>query len=123
MKKLTPLQYNSLLAFIREAVETFNRFWHTDLAVEPQPNSCGLCIYLSTKAERWAVKMARRARAAANHGQLTIELREQVTAVFLHESHATGIAICSPKDSYNADLGIAIAYCRATGTFIPDYVL
>lgn len=123
MKPLTPRQYNAFLNFIREAVKSFNRIYRTDFSVDPLPHGSGLCIYFPTKAERWAVKMARLARAAANRGELTIEMREQVTAVFVHNSRASGIAICSPNDSYDADIGLAIAYCRATGTFIPDYVL
>ena len=123
MKKFTPAEHAAFLRFIREAVKKFNFFYHTDLSAEPLPDGCGLGIYFPTKAERWAAQMARKARAAANRGELTIEMREQVTAVFVHNSRASGIAICSPNDSYDADIGLAIAYCRATGTFIPDYVL
>jgi hypothetical protein len=123
MKNLTPDQHSVLLCLIREAVKRFNGFFHTDLSVDPQPSDCGLCIYFPTKAERWAVKMAGEARNAANRGELTIEMREHVTAVFVHETRASGIAICSPNDNYNADIGLAIAYCRAVGEPIPDYVL
>ena len=123
MKTLTPRQYIFFLDVIRDAVKNFNRAFHTDLSVDPLPNSCGLCIYFPTKANRWANKMAQKARAAANRGELTIEMREQVTAVFVHKSRSSGIAICSPNDSYDVGIGLAIAYCRAVGEPIPDYVL
>lgn len=123
MKTLTPRQHDAFLGFIRGAVEDFNLLFGTNFSVDPLPNSCGLCIYFPTKAERWATKMARQARAAANRGEMTIEMREQVTAVFVHGSRISGIAICSPNDSYNADIGLAIAYCRAVGEPIPDYIL
>lgn len=122
MKTLTPSLYKPFLTFIRSAVKSFNSLFDTDLSVEPMPKSLGLAIYFPTKAERWAVKVAREARAAANRGELTIEMHEQVTAVFIHKSRTSGIAICSPNDSYDADIGIAIAYCRATGVYIPSYV-
>lgn len=123
MKTLTPRQYIFFLDVIRDAVKDFNRLFGTDFSVDPLPDSCGLCIYFPTKAERWAVKMARKVRAAANRGELTIEMREQVTAIFVHNSRASGTAICAPNDSYNADIGLAIAYCRAMDKPIPDYVL
>ena len=123
MKNLTPAERNAFLRFIREAVKKFNFFYHTDFSAEPLPDGCGLVICFPTKAERWAVKMAGEARKAANRGELTIAMREQVTAVSVHEFKSIGIAICSPSDSYDADIGIAIAYCRATGKAIPDYVL
>jgi hypothetical protein len=123
MKTLTPYLRNNFLAFIRDAVKNFNFCFNTGFSAEPLPDSCGLVIYFPAKAERWAAQMARKARAAANRGELTIEMREQVTAVFVHESRASGIAICSPNDSYDADIGLAIAYCRAVGEPIPDYVL
>jgi hypothetical protein len=123
MKTLTPSQYSIFLAFIRDAVINFNRIFHTDFSAEPLSNYCGLAIYFPTKAERWAVKVAGKARKAANRGELTIEMREQATAVSVHKFKSIGIAICSPSDSYNADIGIAIAYCRATGEPVPDYVL
>lgn len=123
MKTLTPRQYSIFLNFIRCAVKDFNCIFHTDFSAEPLPDGCGLCIYFPTKAERWAAQMARKARDAANRGELTIEMREQVTAIFVHNSRASGIAICSPNDSYDADIGLAIAYCRAMDEPIPDYVL
>lgn len=123
MKNLTPCQYSAFLRLIRGAVKSFNYIYHTDLSADPLPNSCGLYIYFPTKANRWANKMAQKARAAANRGELTIEMREQVTAIFVHNSRASGIAICSPNDSYDPDIGLAIAYCRAVGEPIPDYVL
>lgn len=123
MKKLTPRQHAILLDSIRTAIRNFNHIYHTDFVIEPLPSRCGLCIYFPTKAERWGIKMARQVRAAANRGELTIEMREHVTAVFIHETRASGIAICAPNDSYNADIGLAIAYCRAVGEPIPDYVL
>lgn len=123
MKNLTPCQYNAFLRLIRGAVKSFNYIYNTDFSAEPLPNYCGLAIYFPTKAERWAVKVAGKARKAANRGKLTIEMREQVTTVSVHEFKSIGIAICSPSDSYNADIGIAVAYCRAVGEPIPDYVL
>ena len=122
MKTLTSNQYNLFLTSIRIAVANFNALCRTDLSVEPLPKGRGLTIYFPTKAERWAAKVAREARAAANRGELTIEMHDQVTAVFVHKSRTSGISICSPDDSYDADIGIAIAYCRATGVYIPDYV-
>ena len=123
MKTLTPRQYDIFLKFIRGAVKDFNCIFGTNFSVDPLPDSCGLCIYFPTKAERWATQMARKARDAANRGELTIEMREQVTAIFVHNSRASVIAICSPNDSYDPDIGLAIAYCRAMGEPIPDYVL
>lgn len=34
-----------------------------------------------------------------------------------------GVAKCNPADSYDREVGIAIAYARAIGEDIPDYVL
>ena len=34
-----------------------------------------------------------------------------------------GVARCNPKDKYDANLGKAIAFCRATGRKIPEEVL
>ena len=34
-----------------------------------------------------------------------------------------GVAKCNPTDSYDKEVGIAIAYARAIGEDIPDYVL
>lgn len=34
-----------------------------------------------------------------------------------------GVAKCNPNDSYDREVGIAIAYARAIGEDIPDYVL
>ena len=34
-----------------------------------------------------------------------------------------GVAKCNPTDNYNREVGIAIAYARAIGEDIPDYVL
>ena len=123
MKTLTPRQYDVFLKFIRGAVKDFNSIFGTGLSVDPLPSGCGLCIYFPTKAERWGLKMADKARKAAKRGELTIEMREHVTAVFVHETRASGIAICASNDSYNADIGLAIAYCRAMDKPIPDYVL
>jgi hypothetical protein len=120
---MRPYLYNNLLACIRDAVKRFNSCFCTDFSVEPLPDSYGLCIYFPTKAERWAAKVANQARKAANRGELTIEMHERVTVVFVHEFKSTGIAICSPNDSYNADLGIAIAFTRAMCEVVPDYVL
>lgn len=125
MKNLTPPQYDTLLSFIRGTVKRFNCLFHTDFAVEPLPHNCGrgLYIYLSTKAERWTIKMARRAAAATNRGEVTVQMGGRVTVVSVHESKSIGTAICAPGDKYDADLGIAIAYARAMGETIPDYVL
>lgn len=125
MKNLTPPQYDTLLSFIRDTVKRFNVLFRTDFAVEPLPRNCGcgLYIYLSTKAERWAFKMARRAVAAANRGEATIQAGERVTVVSVPEFKSIGTAICAPGDKYDADLGIAIAFARAMGEAIPDYVL
>lgn len=125
MKNLTSARYGALLAIIRRAIEDFNCIFGTDFAVEPLPRNCGcgLYIYLSTKAERWAVKMARRARNAANRGDATIQMGERVTVVSIHEFKSIGTAICAPGDKYDPDLGIAIAYARAMDEVIPDYVL
>jgi hypothetical protein len=123
MKTLTPRQYIFFLDVIRDAVKDFNRIFGTDFSVDPLPNYCGLAIHFPTKAERWGIKMADKARKAAKRGELTIEMREHVTAVFVHESRASGIAICSPHDSYDANIGLGIAYCRAVDEPIPDYVL
>ena len=123
MKILTPRQHIFFLDVIRDAVKDFNRLFGTDFSVDPLPNSRGLCICFPTKAERWGVKVARQVRAAANRGELPIKMHEHMTAVFVHETRASGIAICSPNDSYNADIGLAIAYCRAMDEPIPDYVL
>lgn len=37
--------------------------------------------------------------------------------------YSVGVAICSPYDEYNEYIGQCIAYCRAVGTKIPDFVL
>lgn len=33
-----------------------------------------------------------------------------------------GVALCSPNDVYNEDVGLAVAYAKAMGEYIPDYI-
>ena len=37
-------------------------------------------------------------------------------------SDSIGIAVCSPNDNYNENIGKCIAYCRAAGMLIPDFL-
>ena len=39
------------------------------------------------------------------------------------ETSLVGVAKCNPNDRYDREIGIAIAYSRAIGQPIPDYVL
>jgi stage V sporulation protein T len=53
------------------------------------------------------------------HGSAIVCVREDKYQ-FLSDS--VGIAVCSPNDEYNSSIGQCIAYCRAAGMSIPDFI-
>ena len=48
---------------------------------------------------------------------VVIELVDEDGAVF-----GTGVALCSKNDTFNSEVGLAVAYANAVGEDIPDYV-
>lgn len=53
------------------------------------------------------------------HGSAIVCVRE---SDFQIPPNSIGIAVCSPNDNYNENIGKCIAYCRATNTPIPDFI-
>lgn len=53
------------------------------------------------------------------HGSAIVCVREDKHQ-FLSDS--VGIAVCSPNDDYDENIGKCIAYCRAAGLSIPDFI-
>lgn len=53
------------------------------------------------------------------HGSAIVCVREDKYQSFLD---SIGIAVCSPNDNYNENIGKCIAYCRAAGMSIPDFI-
>lgn len=53
------------------------------------------------------------------HGSAIVCVREDKYQ-FLSDS--VGIAVCSPNDDYDENIGKCIAYCRAAGLLIPDFL-
>lgn len=53
------------------------------------------------------------------HGSAIVCVREDKYQ-FLSDS--VGIAACSPNDDYDKNIGKCIAYCRAAGMSIPDFI-
>ena len=53
-----------------------------------------------------------------------IAVDRQVSVLYLDtENPKIGVAKCNPSDTFDLETGLAIAYARANGRFIPDYVL
>ena len=53
------------------------------------------------------------------HGSAIVCIRKEGYQFF---SEGVGIAVCSPNDDYNETIGKCIAYCRAAGMPIPDFI-
>lgn len=50
------------------------------------------------------------------------EIHGNFTTVFLQSSYSLGSSLCSKKDLFDRDVGIAVATARALGDEIPDYI-
>ena len=120
MRKST--EFEKFLVNITSFVRIFNSYYGTDYSVEPHAGTNRITITFLTKKERWATKMADKARKAANRGELTIDFQGHMTLVHSVFTGRTGVAIRSLCDKDDIDLGIAIAYCRAMHYPIPDFV-
>lgn len=118
-----PTDFEKLVDDLIGYIQVFNEINGTDFSVEPWSGTERITISFPTKKERWATKMASKAQAAANRNELTIDFQGRATIVYSKFFNRPGIAIRSLSDRDDTELGIAIAYCRATGTPIPDYVL
>lgn len=121
MRKST--EFETFLADLTHHIKTYNFFHGTDYSVEPHAGTSRITITFPTKKERWATKMADNAHKAANRGELTIDFQGRATVVHSFSTGKTGVAIRSPYDKDDNDLGIAIAYCRSMYFPIPDFVL
>lgn len=117
-----PTEFETFLAGLSHFVKIFNVCHDTDYSVEPLAGTNRITIAFLTKKERWATKMADKARKAANRGKLTIDFQGHMTLVHSVFTGRTGVAIRSLCDKDDTDLGIAIAYCRAMHYPIPDFV-
>ena len=53
------------------------------------------------------------------HGSAIVCVREQNWQT---SSNTIGIAVCSPNDDYDENIGKCIAYCRAANMSIPDFL-
>lgn len=53
------------------------------------------------------------------HGSAIVCIRKEGYQFF---SEGVGIAVCSPNDDYNENVGKCIAYCRAANIPIPDFI-
>ena len=53
------------------------------------------------------------------HGSAIVCIRKEGYQFF---SEGVGIAVCSPNDDYNENIGKCIAYCRAANIPIPDFI-
>lgn len=121
MRKST--EFETFLADLTHHIKTYNFFHGTNYSVEPYAGTSRITIAFLTKKERWATKMADKAREAANRGELTIDFQNRVTVVHSFSTGKTGVAIRALCDEDDTDLGIAIAYCRAMRFPIPDFAL
>ena len=53
-----------------------------------------------------------------------IAVGRQVSVLYLDtENPKIGVAKCNPSDTFDLETGLAIAYARANGRYVPDYVL
>lgn len=120
MKKTT--EFEIFLTALNYFVKIFNDSHDTDYSVEPYAGTDHIAVAFPTKKERWAAKMAGKARKAANRGELIFDFQDRVTTVYSIYMRKTGTAIRSLCDKDDTDLGIAIAYCRVIGEPIPDFV-
>ena len=53
------------------------------------------------------------------HGSAIVCIRKSNYDIY---SDSIGIAVCSPNDNYNENIGKCIAYCRAAGMSIPNFL-
>lgn len=53
------------------------------------------------------------------HGSAIVCIRKSNYDIY---SDSIGIAVCSPNDNYNENFGKCIAYCRAAGMPIPNFI-
>lgn len=76
----------------------------------------------------WVKTMVERFRAdeASNPAEIGVLGINGTTIVVYGDSVANpkiGVSKCSPDDKFNLDMGVAIAYARAVGEKVPDYVI
>lgn len=121
MRKTTA--FETFLATLNCFIKIYNDSHGTDYSVEPYAGTNRITIAFLTKKERWATKVADKARKAASRGELTIDFQGRMTVARSFSTGRTGVALRSLCDKDDADLGIAIAYCRAMCFPIPDFAL
>lgn len=79
------------------------------------------------KKKFWVTEMTARLRKEEQNNPLTvgaIAVGRQVSVMYLDtERPKIGVAKCNPSDKFDLETGLAIAYARANGKDVPDYVL
>ena len=68
--------------------------------------------------EAWIRRYLKAFRAANG----LYEVHGNFTTVFLRSPYSLGSSLCSKKDLFDRDVGIAVATARALGDEIPDYI-
>lgn len=116
-------EFEKFLANIIDFTKIYNASHGTNYSVEPYAGTTRITIAFLTKKERWATKMADKARRAASRGELALEFQGQVTIAYSISTGKAGVATRALCDEDDTDLGIALAYCRAMCFPIPDFVL
>ena len=76
------------------------------------------------KKNEWISAMVNAFMAAETTNLTTVVVGRQVAVVYLDtDKPKIGVAKCNPTDVFNLATGLAIAYARANGKAVPDYVL
>ena len=79
------------------------------------------------KRKNWVSEMNARLMKEEQNNPLTVgavAVGRQVSVLYLDtERPKIGVAKCNPADAFDLATGYAIAYARANGKEIPDYVL
>lgn len=82
---------------------------------------------MNNNRTKWVNSMVARflAMEASNPKSIgAIVVDRQVSVVFLDtKDPKIGVAKCNPSDEFDINTGVAIAYARATGRKVPDFVL
>lgn len=74
------------------------------------------------KRESWVDEMY---RSFLNHPNATDCRVENMTIMALYERNSgvkIGIAKCSPASTFSEKVGLAVAYAKAIGAHVPDYI-
>ena len=76
------------------------------------------------KKNEWISAMVNAFMAAETTNLTTVVVGRQVAVVYLDtDKPKIGVAKCNPTDVFDLATGLAIAYARANGKTVPDYVL